>query len=137
MDHALGRALPALAEQIERGLAFTRDEGADTTSLRAEARAVTRAFALALPAIRGQLVSDLRAAFAGDPAATNFPEILLGYPGMTAVIHHRLAHALIGSGATPGGAAHLPKSPIADRHRHPSRRADRRAASSSITAPAW
>jgi len=32
----------------------------------------------------------------GDPAARNFPEILIGYPGMTAIIHHRLAHILHG-----------------------------------------
>ena len=45
-------------------------------------------------ALRGLLISDLRAAFVGDPAARNFPEILIGYPGMTAIIHHRLAHIL-------------------------------------------
>jgi len=33
--------------------------------------------------VRGLLISDLRAAFVGDPAARNFPEILIGYPGMT------------------------------------------------------
>jgi serine O-acetyltransferase len=45
-------------------------------------------------------VSDLRAAFDGDPAATNYPEILIGYPGMTAIIYHRLAHPLYALGAT-------------------------------------
>ena len=44
--------------------------------------------------MRGLLITDLRAAFVGDPAARNFPEILIGYPGMTAIIHHRLAHIL-------------------------------------------
>ena len=34
-----------------------------------------------MPAIRGLLVSDLRAAYAGDPAATSYSEILLFYPG--------------------------------------------------------
>ena len=53
-----------------------------------------RSFAAGLPAIRGLLVSDLKAAYAGDPAATGLPEILIGYPGMTAIIHHRLAHLL-------------------------------------------
>jgi len=33
--------------------------------------------------VRGLLISDLRAAFVGDPAARNFPEILIGYPGVT------------------------------------------------------
>jgi serine O-acetyltransferase len=53
-----------------------------------------RSFAGQLPAIRGLLVNDLRAAFNGDPAAAGYPEILLGYPGMTAILHYRLAHAL-------------------------------------------
>src|SRR4029077_5211566 len=52
-----------------------------------------------LPRIRGLLVSDLRAAYAGDPAATGHSEILLVYPGMAAIIHYRLAHALHKLGA--------------------------------------
>jgi serine O-acetyltransferase len=61
---------------------------------RQDAIELTRRFASELPAVRGVLINDLRAAFVGDPAARNFPEILIGYPGMTAIIHHRLAHAL-------------------------------------------
>lgn len=49
--------------------------------------------------MRGLITSDLHAAFVGDPAARNFPEILIGYPGMTAIIHHRLAHILHQLGA--------------------------------------
>ena len=64
-----------------------------------EAMKLTRAFASQLPEVRGILVSDLRAAFVGDPAARNFPEILIGYPGMAAIIHHRLAHILHRLGA--------------------------------------
>ncbi|WP_431015263.1 serine O-acetyltransferase EpsC [Bradyrhizobium pachyrhizi] len=60
---------------------------------------MTRAFATQLPPVRGLLINDLRAAFVGDPAARNFPEILIGYPGMTAIIHHRLAHLLYQIGA--------------------------------------
>jgi serine O-acetyltransferase len=45
------------------------------------------------------LVSDLLAAFNGDPAATSPSEILLCYPGMTAVMYYRLAHALYELGA--------------------------------------
>jgi serine O-acetyltransferase len=60
---------------------------------------LTRTFAAQLPAVRGILINDLRAAFVGDPAAKSFPEILIGYPGMTAVIHHRLAQILYGLGA--------------------------------------
>ncbi len=53
-----------------------------------------------LPVIRGLLVGDLRAAHRGDPAARDTLEIMLVYPGMTAMIHHRFAHALHTLGAT-------------------------------------
>jgi len=40
------------------------------------------------------LFSDLQAAYQGDPAATGISEILLCYPGVTAIFYHRVAHAL-------------------------------------------
>ncbi len=94
----LQAALDGLLEQIHRGLTFVSD-GPPTDRSRDEAVALTEAFAAELPEIRGALVGDLRAAFVGDPAATSFPEILIGYPGMTAVIHHRIAHLLHKLGA--------------------------------------
>lgn len=69
-------------------------------SAQAQADGIVTAFAERLPAIRNLLVNDLRAAFAGDPAATGHPEIRLGYPGMIATLFHRIAHALHGLGAT-------------------------------------
>lgn len=98
VGNTLDIALNALLEQVHRGELFVSDEEPSPKS-RQNAIELTRAFASALPGIRGLLVSDLRAAFIGDPAATNFPEILIGYPGMTAIIHHRLAHVLYGLGA--------------------------------------
>ena len=57
-----------------------------------------RAFAAALPGIRRLLDSDVLAAFQGDPAARSVDEVLLCYPGVLAMIHHRLAHRLYGLG---------------------------------------
>jgi serine O-acetyltransferase len=53
-----------------------------------------RAFAAALPSIRTLLDSDVLAAYQGDPAARSVDEVLLCYPGVLAMIHHRLAHQL-------------------------------------------
>ncbi|RKP54569.1 serine O-acetyltransferase EpsC [Pararobbsia silviterrae] len=91
----LSAALSALADQIRRALLFAADErdAADPT-LADNAHALTARFADALPEIRAVLVSDLYAAYQGDPAATSISEVLLCYPGCVAVIHHRLAHAL-------------------------------------------
>ena len=41
---------------------------------------------------------DVEAAFKGDPAARNMDEVLLCYPGVHAIIYHRLAHALFNLG---------------------------------------
>ena len=91
---SLGQALPALAEQIRRGLRFGPAQVDAETDLDARSTDITRAFAHELADIRALLVSDLHAAYEGDPAATSFAEILLSYPGVVAVIHYRLAHAL-------------------------------------------
>ena len=95
----LARALPELDDQIRRTLPFATDITFSEAELDRRASAITRELAAGLPAIRGLLVSDLKAAYVGDPAATGHSEILLVYPGMTAVIHYRLAHALHGLGA--------------------------------------
>jgi serine O-acetyltransferase len=96
---ALNVALNALLEQVHRGNLFVADGPASDQAFQ-DAVDLTREFGSRLPEMRGWLVSDLRAAFVGDPAATSLPEILIGYPGMLAIIHHRLAHILYGLGAT-------------------------------------
>lgn len=98
VGNTLNIALNSLLEQVHRGALFVSEEPSSDRHFQ-DAVDLTRTFASRLPDIRGLLVSDLRAAFVGDPAATNFPEILIGYPGMTAIIHHRLAHVLYQLGA--------------------------------------
>lgn len=62
------------------------------------ARALVQGFANALPRLRRILDSDVAAAYAGDPAARSVDEVLLCYPGITAVIHYRIAHELYRAG---------------------------------------
>ncbi len=102
----LDSALERLADQAARSFAFSRapdqsaEEEESPEALAAAGEALARDFAAQTPQIRGLLVSDLQAAYRGDPAATNFPEILLSYPGVSAILHHRIAHALHRLGAT-------------------------------------
>jgi serine O-acetyltransferase len=93
VGNTLSIVLDSLCDQIHRGALFVGDDLLPGFR-REDAVELTRSFASQLPVVRGLLISDLRAAFVGDPAARNFPEILIGYPGMTAIIHHRLAHIL-------------------------------------------
>jgi serine O-acetyltransferase len=52
------------------------------------------AFAAALPEVRRLLSLDVQAAYDGDPAAKNFSEIVLAYPGLEAITVYRIAHVL-------------------------------------------
>lgn len=95
VGHTLESTLRLLAEQIRRALRFLPEHGETPDALLAEhAFEVAREFGNQLPAIRALLVSDIQAAFTGDPAAQHITEILLCYPGVWAMTHHRLAHAL-------------------------------------------
>jgi serine O-acetyltransferase len=94
----LETSLAALSEQVRRSLPFSEPD-AHGDDFHRRSREITRDFSGLLPDIRGLLVSDVRAAFDGDPAATGLAEILLVYPGMTAIIHYRLANALHELGA--------------------------------------
>lgn len=51
-----------------------------------------------LPRIRQTLDVDIKAAFDGDPAAKSFDEIVFCYPGVAAIMRHRIAHQLYISG---------------------------------------
>ena len=72
------------------------------------------------------LTLDLQAAYDGDPAAKNFAEILLAYPGLEAISVYRLAHVLHRLEVPLLPAHHDRVGAPADRRRHPSGRADRR-----------
>lgn len=53
-----------------------------------------RDFIKALPGIQAVLQDDIVAAYEGDPAAKSNMEVILSYPGLYAIIVHRLAHYL-------------------------------------------
>jgi len=89
VGHTLDTALRALQTQVARELALGADGDEDE-----RADAVIAAFAEDIPSIRRSLECDVHAAFRGDPAATSLHEILFCYPGVTAMTHHRIAHAL-------------------------------------------
>jgi serine O-acetyltransferase len=95
VGHTLDAALHALLAQVRLELRYTARHGTrDEAETEAAALAAVRAFAAALPGIRRLLDSDVLAAYHGDPAARSVDEVLLCYPGVLAMIHHRLAHQL-------------------------------------------
>lgn len=98
LARTLDRALRALREQIRRELKLPGAE-TDRNELARQVEDITEGFANALPRVRGLLDTDIRAAFAGDPAAKSLDEVVFCYPGVTAVLRHRLAHELYLLGA--------------------------------------
>lgn len=95
VGHTLDAALHSLLAQARLELGYTaRHTSAEPAQLDAGALDKVRRFAQALPGIRRMLDSDVLAAWQGDPAARSVDEVLLCYPGVLAMIHHRLAHQL-------------------------------------------
>jgi serine O-acetyltransferase len=89
----LDRGLRIARDQIARELAlFSQDSRDEGVALKADN--IVRAFARSIPEVRRLLDTDVRAAYAGDPAAKSLDEVVFCYPGVAAVIRHRLAHRL-------------------------------------------
>jgi serine O-acetyltransferase len=96
---ALTTALQTLQRQVRLELELVPTEDVDRESPDARARDIADRFAEALPTIRALLETDIRAAYEGDPAATSLDEVMCCYPGVAAIIRHRLAHGLHRLGA--------------------------------------
>lgn len=97
----LDRVLHTLDEQIQLELHHSmRHAHLSPREVQTRARHIVQAFAASLPATRRMLDTDVLAAYHGDPAAHSVDEVLLCYPGVTAIINHRLAHTLYTLGAT-------------------------------------
>lgn len=97
----LDKALHTLVSQVRLDLGHSaRHFHLGPHDVDVRANHIVHEFAQALPGIRRLLDSDVLAAFQGDPAAHSVDEVLLCYPGVAAIIHHRLAHTLYELGAT-------------------------------------
>ena len=97
VGHTLDASLNQLLQQVQLELFYVaRQQGGNgnDTELKKQANKIVRLFAAALPNLRRILDVDIQAAYQGDPAARSVDEVLLCYPGVLAIIHHRLAHTL-------------------------------------------
>ena len=94
VGHMLDITLRELMVQVRRELRFTSGSDPSDNSDREQAAVITQAFARRLPRVRSLLESDVQAAYEGDPAARSVDEVLVCYPGITAITHYRLAHEL-------------------------------------------
>jgi serine O-acetyltransferase len=94
VGHTLDVTLRELLAQVRRELRFVSGLETISDQDQEQAFAIIKAFAQRLPHIRSLLESDIQAAYEGDPAARSIDEVLVCYPGVTAITHYRLAHEL-------------------------------------------
>lgn len=88
-----------LEEQVLAGLCFgCTDEERSLADKKAESKQVVSVFVEFLPELRRVLMTDIEAAYYGDPAAKSFAEIILCYPAVRAISNHRIAHKLLEQG---------------------------------------
>ncbi len=101
VGHTLAQALDALVKQLQLELSYSaRLQGLSDAKSEQNAVIIARGLAAELPRLRRILDADVHAAYVGDPAARSVDEVLLCYPGITAILYHRLAHYLYRAGAT-------------------------------------
>ncbi|NWO11256.1 serine acetyltransferase [Chromohalobacter salexigens] len=92
VGHTLDATLNALCHEVCLELKYiARQLGHDAGDTQARAVEIVQGFAADLPELRRRLDADVMAAYHGDPAARSVDEVLLCYPGVHAVIHHRIA----------------------------------------------
>lgn len=99
----LSKALRLLRPEVEHVLPLrwlgeaakhAKDPVPNDCAVHEESFQVMDAFFATLPKIRQQVIEDVRAAYNGDPAALTYAEVHLTYPGLLAIVSHRLAHEL-------------------------------------------
>lgn len=93
VGYTLESALHALQTQAQIELHYQqRDAHPECSAIAERAHQAVQTFANRLPDLRRMLDTDVLAAFQGDPAARSVDEVVLSYPGVLAMIYHRIAH---------------------------------------------
>ncbi len=96
--HMLCSVRQRLAHQVLQEWQLSED--ADALELSPRAASLARTFVENLVRIRDLHDTDIAAAFSGDPSAKSLDEVVFCFPGVAAILHHRIAHELYKLGAT-------------------------------------
>jgi serine O-acetyltransferase len=87
----------ALSTEVERSLRYTCRTVKDcprNQDCRGAAEELVHELLAKIPEIRRKVNRDVQAANRGDPAARSSEEVILAYPGVEAIMVHRIAHEL-------------------------------------------
>ena len=85
-----------LSEQIKRGYGFSCEMTDPLACIDCAERSLgpSRKFISTIPEVRRMLVTDVEAAYEGDPAAKSIGETIFCYPSIKAMTNYRIAHEL-------------------------------------------
>ena len=85
-----------MTEQIFSGLCFICESESerDLDGKRILAEKIAFEFVNGLPELRRILITDVNAAYLGDPAANSVGEVIFCYPAIRAISSYRIAHSL-------------------------------------------
>ena len=85
-----------LAEQIFAGLCFDNqaEHIRNINDKKEAAERITSEFINGIAELRRILITDVNAAYLGDPAANSVGEVIFCYPGTRAISSYRIAHSL-------------------------------------------
>lgn len=92
LEELLNELAKRLADQCTQ--AFAMRPARELPDPASRGREAARRLLEELPELRRRLGTDVQAIFEGDPAASSPEEVILCYPGLVAITHYRLAHAL-------------------------------------------
>nr|WP_209010515.1 serine O-acetyltransferase EpsC [Clostridium aminobutyricum] len=88
----LTHVFDTLSAQINLALSYTN--GVSNEETQEEAATIAVEYLKQLPRIQRTLLTDIQAAYDGDPAAGSKEQIIFSYPGLYAIFVYRIAHEL-------------------------------------------
>jgi serine O-acetyltransferase len=96
IEEKLHAVRASLRRQVELAFRYQCefDKCRNCGDCRPRADQAVHALITALPEIKTILQQDIEAAYNGDPAAKSYMEIVMSYPGLFAIMTHRIAHVL-------------------------------------------
>lgn len=89
------RLYNCLSEQIEAAMCLMTTEQTAGKETRQHAKDLAAQFISRLPDLRQLLLTDVEAAWCGDPAAESYEEVVSCYPAIKALTVYRVAHELL------------------------------------------
>jgi serine O-acetyltransferase len=94
----IARLLPRMCTLVELDLDLQLGQAPSKNGNQNRAQKFTSRVLARLPQLRAMLMFDVQALLDGDPAARTREEIILAYPGIRAVVGHRLSHLFWNAG---------------------------------------